>query len=185
MTVESLTPITEAELLKQVKVAIGAKGNNYNDDTIQIWIEDVKLYLSRAGVSADVLGSTLAVGCISRGVDDKWASHRESYSDLFYSGAEVLRDIKTGYNSKNISVTLLGSVIKNNFVVQEETSILNIGIDGYSYSTDNLALFVNGLKFDQTRYTVIDNNTVRLSLPVVVGTKIEFVVTKLEKAVAE
>lgn len=94
MTVESLVPITEAELLKQVKTAIGMNGNNYNDSTIQIWIDDVKLYLSRAGVRADVLGSTLAVGCISRGVDDKWVSHREDYSDMFHSGADVLRDVK-------------------------------------------------------------------------------------------
>ena len=38
MTVESLTPITEADLLKEVKSAIGMKGNNYNDDTIRLCI---------------------------------------------------------------------------------------------------------------------------------------------------
>lgn len=94
MTVESLTPITDADLLKEVKSAIGMKGNNYNDDAIKICIADVKLYLSRAGVRADVLGSTLAVGCIARGVDDKWASHRENYSDMFHAGADTLRDVK-------------------------------------------------------------------------------------------
>ena len=94
MTVESLTPISDAELLEQVKSAINLKGNDYQDDTIKFWIEDVKLILLRAGVSADVLGSTLAVGCIARGVDDKWASHRDALSDMFYTGADTLRDVK-------------------------------------------------------------------------------------------
>ena len=94
MTVKSLTPITDAELLKEVKAAIGMKGNNYNDDAIRLSIADVKLYLSRAGVRADVLGSTLAVGCIARGVDDKWVSHRDNYSEMFHAGADTLRDVK-------------------------------------------------------------------------------------------
>ena len=94
MTVESLTPITDEDLLKQVKTAINMSGNNYNDGTLKIWIAEVKKDLLRAGVSADVLGSTLAVGCIARGVDDQWMSHRDSYSDMFYSGADALRDIK-------------------------------------------------------------------------------------------
>lgn len=94
MTVESLTPMTDAELLEQVKVAINLKGNNYQDETILFWINNVKIELLRAGVSADVLGSTLAAGCIARGVDDKWASHRDAYSDMFYGGADTLRDIK-------------------------------------------------------------------------------------------
>lgn len=94
MTVESLTPITDAELLEKVKTAINLKGNDYQDDTIRIWIEDVKLELLHAGVSVDVIGSTLAVGCIARGVDDKWASHRDSLSDMFYGAADTLRDIR-------------------------------------------------------------------------------------------
>lgn len=91
MTVESLTPITEAELLEKVKTAINLKGNDYQNDTIQLWIDTVKQDLSFAGVAADVLGSTLAVGCIARGVDDYWASHREEYSMAFYAMAERLR----------------------------------------------------------------------------------------------
>lgn len=94
MMVESLTPITDAELLEQVKSAINLKGNEYQDDTIKVWIENVKVELLGAGVSADVLGSTLAVGCIARGVDDKWASHRDALSDMFYTGADTLRNIK-------------------------------------------------------------------------------------------
>ena len=92
MTVESLTPITDADLLEQVKIAINLQGNDYQNETIMLWIETVKHDLSFAGVSADVLGSTLAVGCIARGVDDYWASHREEYSQAFYGMAERLRN---------------------------------------------------------------------------------------------
>lgn len=94
MTVKSITPITEENLLEQVKDAIGMSGNDYNDGKLKIWIGEVKQYLLRAGVSADVLNSTLAVGCIARGVDDVWVSHRDSYSDMFHASADVLRDIK-------------------------------------------------------------------------------------------
>lgn len=94
MTVESLTPMSDAELLEKVKSAINMSGNNYQDETIMFWIGEVKQDLLFAGVSADVLGSTLAAGCIARGVDDYWASHREVYSDQFTWQAERLRSTK-------------------------------------------------------------------------------------------
>jgi hypothetical protein len=93
MTVESLKPLTDAELLAQVKTAIGMNGNNYNDDTILFWINSVKQDLLYAGVHVDVLGSTLAVGCIARGVDDYWVRQREEYSMMFYQAADGLRSI--------------------------------------------------------------------------------------------
>ena len=94
MTVESLTPLAETDLLEQVKIALKMEGNNYNDNTILIWIKDVKDDLLFAGVSADVVGSTLAVGCITHGVEDKWANPRPDHSDLYYQGVERLRSIK-------------------------------------------------------------------------------------------
>ena len=94
MTVENLTPITEAELLEQVKVATKMEGNDYNDGTITVWINHVKQDLLYAGVAADVLGSTLAVGCIAQGVDDIWVSHKGDYSEFFNKGADRLRSVK-------------------------------------------------------------------------------------------
>lgn len=94
MTVKELTPITDVDLLAQVKNGINLNGNDYQDDTITVWINEVKQDLLYAGVSAEVLGSTLAVGCITRGVDDRWLSHLPDYSDFFNKGAERLRNIK-------------------------------------------------------------------------------------------
>ena len=92
MTVKELIPISDDELLEKVKDAMNLKGNDYQNDTILFWIETVKHDLLFAGVSADVVNSSLAAGCIARGVDDYWASHREEYSTAFYALAERLRN---------------------------------------------------------------------------------------------
>lgn len=94
MTVKELKPLSDEELLAQVKSGINLNGNDYQDDTITVWINEVKQDLLYAGVSAEVLGSTLAVGCITRGVDDRWLSHLPDYSDFFNKGAERLRNIQ-------------------------------------------------------------------------------------------
>ncbi len=94
MTVKELTPITEKDLIEQVKTAISMKGTNYHNDTILVWINFVKLDLLSAGVSADVLGSTLAVGCISQGVDDIWVNKLGAYSDFYNRGVDILRSVK-------------------------------------------------------------------------------------------
>lgn len=94
MTVESLELITDVELLERVKSGINLNGNDYQNDTLSVWIEEVKQDLLHAGVSVDVANSTLAVGCITRGVDDRWLSHLSDYSDFFNKGVERLRNIK-------------------------------------------------------------------------------------------
>ena len=95
MIVESLTPITDAELLKEIK-ASGNISGDYQDSTIQFYVDETKNYLISAGVSADVVGSTLAKGCIARGVWDLWnpIPGAGKFSDFFYERAEQLRGIK-------------------------------------------------------------------------------------------
>jgi len=66
-----MTEITDNELLKRVKVALGI-GGTYQDDTIEIYINEVKEYLSSAGVSSTTLQSNKAIGIICRGVADLW-----------------------------------------------------------------------------------------------------------------
>lgn len=97
MTVESLTPITDAELLSAVKESMNISGS-YFDTTLQLYIDEVKEYMKRAGVSDDVLGSTLSVGCISRGVADLWnyGNGDTKLSEYFYQRADQLRYVRTG-----------------------------------------------------------------------------------------
>lgn len=65
------TILTKSELLEKVKTALGITGN-YQDDTLTIYIDEVKDYLLDAGVSKTVIESSSSVGVIARGVSDLW-----------------------------------------------------------------------------------------------------------------
>ena len=95
MTVESLEKIADEDLLEKVKSTLNVTGNHF-DATLQLYIEEVKGYLASAGVRADVLSSTLAVGCIARGVADLWnyGNGDTKLSDYFYQRADGLRSVE-------------------------------------------------------------------------------------------
>lgn len=95
MTVKSLTTITDAGLLEKVKGSLNVSGAHF-DTTLQLYIDEVKAYLTSAGVRVDVLSSTLAVGCISRGVADLWnyGNGDTKLSEYFYQRAEQLRGVE-------------------------------------------------------------------------------------------
>ena len=95
MNVESLKPIETAELLAVVKSSLNINGSQF-DITLQLYIDEVKEYLRSAGVHSDVIGSTLAVGCIARGVADLWnyGNGDTKLSEYFYQRAEQLRGIE-------------------------------------------------------------------------------------------
>lgn len=57
--------------LEGVKKALGITGT-YQDDTLKIYIEEVEAYLVSAGVSIDVINSSVSAGVIVRGVTDLW-----------------------------------------------------------------------------------------------------------------
>lgn len=63
--------MTDAELLSKVKIGLGITGT-YQDETLLLYIEDVKNYLIDAGVSTEILDSSASVGVIIRGVSDLW-----------------------------------------------------------------------------------------------------------------
>lgn len=65
------TILTKSELLEKVKTALGITGN-YQDDTLTIYIDEVKDYLLDAGVSKTTVESSSSVGVIARGVSDLW-----------------------------------------------------------------------------------------------------------------
>lgn len=95
MTVKSLIPINAAELLTAVKYSLNITGTQF-DTTLNGYIDEVKEYLKGAGVSTDVVGSTLAVGCISRGVADLWnyGNGDTKLSEYFYQRAIQLTTVK-------------------------------------------------------------------------------------------
>ena len=76
--------MTDAELLGKVKIGLGIFGD-YQDETLSIYIEDVKGFMISAGVPQEVADSSASVGCILRGVADLWnyGSGSVGFSDYF------------------------------------------------------------------------------------------------------
>ena len=65
------TILTNEQLLDKVKTALGITGD-YQNDTLTMYIDEVKEYLLDAGVSQKVVDSSSSVGVIARGVSDLW-----------------------------------------------------------------------------------------------------------------
>lgn len=63
--------MSEFNMLESVKKGIpGLAGNDYHDDVIQVWIDDVIEYLIGAGVPETIATSSKCKGVVTRGVDD-------------------------------------------------------------------------------------------------------------------
>ena len=63
--------MTEAELLQKIKTGLGIT-TDYQNETLQIYIDEVKAFMKSAGVPEKVIASAASVGCILRGVTDLW-----------------------------------------------------------------------------------------------------------------
>lgn len=75
-------------MLEEVKKRLGITGD-YQDDTIQGYIDDVKQFLLDGGVNKDVVDASSTVGVIARGVSDLWnyGSGGTSFSPYFLQRA--------------------------------------------------------------------------------------------------
>lgn len=60
-----------ADTLSKVKNALGITGN-YQDDTLTVYIDEVKAYMVSAGVPKEVVNADVSAGVIARGVTDLW-----------------------------------------------------------------------------------------------------------------
>ena len=76
--------MTDAELLSKIKNGLGI-ASDHLDETLKIYIEDVKAFMISAGVAQEVADSSASVGCILRGVADLWnyGSGSVDFSDYF------------------------------------------------------------------------------------------------------
>lgn len=82
-----MAQLTAAERLAKVKTALGMNGNNYQDETLSVYIDEVLEFMIDAGVQREVAESTAAVGCIAVGVNDLWnySSGGVRFSEYFKS----------------------------------------------------------------------------------------------------
>lgn len=63
--------MTDNELLNQVKNALNITGT-FQDNTLTVYINEVKGFMKSAGIPQSVIDSEASVGCIARGVSDLW-----------------------------------------------------------------------------------------------------------------
>lgn len=66
-----MVPISDDDLLKEVKTALGI-GGTYQDSKLKIYILEAKEFLLDAGVKSAIVNSKSAIGIIIRGVSDLW-----------------------------------------------------------------------------------------------------------------
>jgi hypothetical protein len=68
-----MAQLTAAERLAKVKIAIyGTDAQNFNDEQLQFYIDEIVEELVDGGVKRAVAESLAAVGCIAIGVNDIW-----------------------------------------------------------------------------------------------------------------
>lgn len=80
-----------ADILTKVKSALGITGN-YQDATLNIYIDEVKAYMQDAGVPESIINSDISAGVISRGVTDLWSygTNDGKLSNYFYQRVSQL-----------------------------------------------------------------------------------------------
>lgn len=85
--------------LSKVKSALGITGE-YQDETLTVYIDEVKEYMVSAGVPKEVVDSDVSAGVIARGVTDLWNYNGGAgkLSDYFYQRVSQL-----AYSSKEVA----------------------------------------------------------------------------------
>lgn len=143
--------MTDAEILKAVKTGLNITGT-YQDNTLMIHIDDVKYYMSDAGVSQDLINSSASVGVIVRGVSDLWnyGMGNADFSEYFKQRVIQLRykDAPKELGELTI-ISIAGGTFgttKINVTGQSESAIFkiklspsNIDLPAYDESLDNWA----------------------------------------------
>lgn len=78
-------------MLENVKTNLGIIGN-YQDNTIQGYIDEVQAFLIDAGVDSTIVNSESAIGVVTRGVADLWnyGSGGTDFSPYFIKRATQL-----------------------------------------------------------------------------------------------
>lgn len=77
-----------ADALSKVKAALGITGT-YQDETLTVYMDEVKEYMVSAGVPKKVVDSDVSAGVIARGVTDLWTGGGK-LSDYFYQRVSQL-----------------------------------------------------------------------------------------------
>ena len=96
--------MTRSEQLEKVKQSLNIMGNAL-DNPLGLLLDDVKLYMSDAGVMASVIASESAIGAICRGVADLYIDNE--LSTYFYQRVTQLAQV-CGYQCEKKWVAFCG-----------------------------------------------------------------------------
>lgn len=90
------------DMLETIKTALGVTGD-YQNATLQVYINEVNEYLKAAGVDGTLLNSELTAGVVARGVADLWnyGAGDGKLSPYFYERVIQLSRENGGDNGDN------------------------------------------------------------------------------------
>lgn len=93
----------EINILQKVKDATGISGD-YQDATLNVYIEEVQQFLLDAGLNESTVNSVSAVGVICRGVMDLWnyGAGEARFSRYFMQRITQLLLIQNGRGGENV-----------------------------------------------------------------------------------
>lgn len=160
-------------MLDAVKKALGIT-TDYQDNTLQQYINEVIQYLLDAGVSKTILNSTEAYGVIIRGVSDLW-NYGSGGTDL--SPYFIQRAIQLKYKSQEESSESEVSLVKTTFSYVTEANQSEFGFNGLY---DIIEVIVNNLILSPSAYTIGDN-MVTLNVPLSAGQNVDIVLLDIAK----
>lgn len=86
------TPITDEELLANVKELLDYGENDYDDNKLKLGIREAKTFLLAAGIPSDIVNSAISVGVIAYYVDDY--NRRNGISDFVILKVAQMRAMK-------------------------------------------------------------------------------------------
>lgn len=120
-------------MLDKVKKYLGITGN-FQDDTIQGYIDEVINFMISGGVKEDVVYSDKVIGLIARGVTDLWdyGAGGTNLSPYFMQRVTQLA-MQTNDNNLKTTVDLLQNVVNN---LCEEVKSLKISISNIQEKLD-------------------------------------------------
>lgn len=160
-----MAQLTAAERLAKVKTALGMNGNNYQDETLSVYIDEVLEFMIDAGVRRVVAESTAAVGCIAVGVNDLWnySSGGVRFSDYFKSRVVQLS---------------LRDASSLQPVEKHERIVLDHAMQVVTFATDYadnyvVRVFVNGIAVVKGEDYTIAGNAITFTGNLIAGTEID------------
>lgn len=160
--------MTDTTLLTKIKNGLGITGD-FQDDTLTVYVDEVKAFMKSAGVPENVIESDVSVGCIMRGVADLWnyGSGNASLSDYF-----KMRLIQLKSTTKNkVYETVLADYTEN-IDIESQTKTVT-----FTYPDDlpveySIQVFVNGILDEENEQYTISGNVITFRGVLTAGTNI-------------